>query len=66
MDLELGQISVLKDKMLVLKAQLQIAAKSTQIKARFLASITGKIISMSIAMGPVTYLMIRSATSLGA
>ena len=58
-DLGIGQISVPANKLCSLKAQLQVAAQNTQIKAKYLASITGKIISMSIAMGPVTRLMTR-------
>ena len=65
-DLDLGicQISVLEDKLSSLKMRLQVASYSTSIKARPLASITGKIISMSIAMGPVTCLMTRSMYAL--
>jgi len=57
LDLGVGQISVPEDS---LKTQLQLALNSTQIKAKFLASITGKVISMSIAMGPVTHVMTTS------
>ena len=64
LDLEKGQISVPEDKLCALKTQLQVAANSTQIKAKSLASITGKLISMSIAMGPVTRLMTRSMYAL--
>ena len=64
LDLGVGQISVPEDKLYSLKTQLQVATNSTQIKAKSLASITGKIISMSIAMGPVTRLMTRSMYAL--
>jgi len=60
LDLGIGQVSVPEDKLCSLKAQLQVVANSTQIRAKFLASITGKIISMSIAMGPVTCLMTKT------
>ena len=63
-DLGIGQISVPADKLRSLKAQLQVATQNSQIKAKSLASITGKIISMSIAMGPVTRLMTRSMYAL--
>ncbi|XP_065892728.1 uncharacterized protein [Dysidea avara] len=63
-DLGIGQISVPADKLCSRKAQLQIAAQNAQIKAKSLASITGKIISMSIAMGSVTRLMTRSMYAL--
>lgn len=63
-DLGVSQISVPQDKSRSLKTQLQVAAVKTQIKAKFLASITGKIISMSIAMGPVTRSMTRSMYAL--
>jgi len=53
-----------KDKLVALKSQLQIAAQSTKIRARSLASITGKIISMSIEIGPLTRLMTRSMYAL--
>jgi len=39
---------------------MQVAVNSTQTRAKRLASITGKIISMSIAMGLVTRLMTTS------
>jgi len=64
LDLGVGQISVPEDKLSSLKTQLHLALDSTQIKAKSLASITGKIISMSIAMGPVTRLMTRSMYAL--
>jgi len=59
LDLGIDQISVPEDKLSLLKTQLKVASYSSQIRARSLASITGKIISMSIAMGPVTRLMTR-------
>ena len=64
LDLGVGQISVPEDKLCSLKTQLQVPSNSTRIKAKSLAIITGKIISMSIAMDPVTCLMTRSMYAL--
>ena len=60
-DIGMSQISVPVD---LLKAQLQVAAQNTQVKAKSLASIAGKIISMSITIGPVMRLMTRSMYAL--
>ena len=47
-------------KLVKLRSQLQEALTHQPIPARKLASLIGKIISMSLALGPVTWLMIRS------
>ena len=59
LDLERGVISIPEGKIVVLKTQLEHAATKCAIKARDLASIIGKIISMSLAIGPVSRLMTR-------
>jgi len=48
----------------VLKQQLNQAATASQLKAQQLASVIGKIISMSLAIGPVAHLMTRSMYAL--
>ena len=60
LDLNGGVISVPEEKIVALKRQLKHAATNNQLKARQLASIIGKIISMSLALGPVARLMTRS------
>jgi len=57
-DLVTGQISVPGDKLCSLKAQLQVEHPNP------LTSITGKILSISTAMGTVTHLMTRSMYAL--
>ena len=64
LDLEQGQISIPEEKIEALKAHLGQAADQPTLKARDLASITGKIISMSLALGPVSRLMTRSMYAL--
>ena len=59
-DLALGQIEVPQDKLLSLQSRLQQAIQCPKIRARSLASIVGKIISMSLAFGPVSRFMTRS------
>ena len=48
LDLEQGCISVHLQKICVLKAMLTMAAKQTTLRAKFIASLVGKIIPMSI------------------
>lgn len=60
LDLKVGLISVLKEKIAVLKAQLLQVFRGLSVKARTLASVIGKIIAMSLAIGPVACLMTRS------
>ena len=59
LNLDQGVISVPEDKMSDLKSQLDKAANRDTLKACELASIIGKIISMSLAVGPVSHLMTR-------
>jgi len=63
-DLEKGKVIVPKEKLEALRVQLQQALVSKFLPARSIASITGKIISMSIALGTVTRLMTRSLYAL--
>jgi len=61
-DLEVGQISIPEEKIVALRSLLQLALQFKQIKAKLLASIIGKVISM--ALGHVSRLMTRSSYSL--
>ena len=47
-------------KISALKANLVMAVKQTTLKAKFIASLVGKIISMSLALGPVARFMTRA------
>ena len=51
-------------KILSLQTQLSQALKQNQLSARFVASLVGKIISLSRALGPVVRLMTRSLYAL--
>ena len=42
---------------------LQITGVATHLNARFIASLVGKIISMGLALGPMSRIMTRSCTS---
>ena len=64
LDLEQGQISIPEEKIEALKIDLGQAMDKPTLKARYLASITGKIMSMSLAIGPVRRLMTRSMYAL--
>ena len=55
-----GKIAIPQAKLNGLCIQLQQAVRQSKLHARYLASIVGKIISMSIAIGPVSRLMTRS------
>ena len=59
-DLAQGKIAVPQVKLSNLHVQLQQAIQNSELHAKYLASIIGKIISMSVAIGPVTRLMTRS------
>ena len=59
-DLEKGKIIVPNEKLDALHVQLWQALVSKFLLVRSIASITGKIISMLIALGPVTRLMTKS------
>ena len=60
LDLALGELSVPSQKIEALKSLLAQAVKAVDLPARQIASIIGKIISMSPALGPVARLMTRS------
>jgi len=60
LDLEEGQISIPQEKVTALRSLLQSALALKEIRAKFLASIIGKIISMSWGLGPISRLMTRS------
>ena len=63
-DLEKGKMEVTVEKLKALLLQVRQAFLSRVLPARSIASITGKIISMSIVLGPVTRLMTRSLYAL--
>ena len=63
-NLEKGKVIVPNEKLEVLHVQLRQALVSKFLPAQSIASITGKIISMSIALGTVTRLMTRSLYAL--
>ena len=60
LDLDKGQVFVPTEKVERLKSQLGQVQDASTLKARDLASIIGKLISMSLAIGPVARLMTRS------
>ena len=60
LDLARGHIEVLQEKLDSLLTMLTQATKTTKLSARFLASIVGRIISMGLAVGPVSRFMTRS------
>ena len=64
-DLDLGQgcISVPAKKVESLKTNLVLALKQPNLRAKFIASLVGKIISMSLALGPVDRFMTRALYS---
>ena len=59
-DLEIGQLTVPEDKLVCLCELLQSLLERAFVPAKVLASAIGRIISMSLALGPVTRLMTRS------
>ena len=63
-DLHQGKIAVPQEKIDTLKLQLQQAAGKPRLTAKSLASLTGKIIAMAIALGPVARLMTRELYAL--
>ena len=63
-DLGNGVISVPESKIAALKTQLVQAVVANQLRPRHLASIIGKIIAMSLAVGTVSHLMMRSMYAL--
>ena len=56
-NLALGQLTVSEAKLQSLLGQIHKAKENQSIPARVLASVIGKIIAMSLALGPVTRLM---------
>ena len=63
-DLNLGQISAPQDKVQSLLAHIKDVMSQDNPTARSIASVTGKIISLSLALGPVSRLMTRSLYAL--
>ena len=63
-DLLNGAILVPKAKVEAINSLLGLALKQGVLKARFLASIVGKIIALSLAVGPVARFMTRSLYSM--
>ena len=63
-DLRQGRIAVPQEKINTLKMQLEQAAQKPRLTAKVLASLTGKIITMSMALGPVARLMTRGLYAL--
>ena len=59
-DLKQGCISVPAKKINGLKANLQIAASQTALRAKFIASLVGKIVAMSLALGSLSRFMTRA------
>ena len=59
-NLEAGQIIVPTDKVHAFRSLVSSAIKTVVLPARHIARIIGKIISMSLAVGPVSRLMTRS------
>lgn len=59
-DLALGQIEVPNEKLVALQRRLDRACQAAQIPARSLASIVGRIISMGLAVSPVSRFKTRS------
>ena len=59
-DLERGCVSVPEAKLAALRAMLQITGVATHLNAWFIASMVGKIISMGLALGPMSRIMTRS------
>ena len=64
LDLESGQISVPKDKISALYSLLKSVISQGKLKAKLLASILGKIASLSLGVGPVNRLMTHSLYAL--
>ena len=62
-DLAKGVIQVPESKIVSLRSMLQVAKQASCVRAQYFASILRKIISMSLAFGPVTQFMTRSLDS---
>ena len=63
-DLHQGILSVPQEKIDALKTHLEQVAQKPTVPAKVLASLAGKIITMSIALGPVARLMMRGLFAL--
>ena len=63
LDLEEGKVKVPKEKLMCLQEMLENVKVGEEIPAKILASLIGKIMALSIAVGPVARLMIRSLYS---
>ena len=63
-DLHRGVLSVPQEKINALKTQLEQVALRPRLPAKVLASLAGKLIAMSIALGPVARLMTRGLFAL--
>ena len=63
-DLEGGKVKVPTEKLEALQLQVKQVMLSKTLTARSVAKITGKVISMSIALGQVSRLMTRSLYAL--
>ena len=59
-DVGLGQVEVPKEKIVALRVMLRQAWRSTQIRAKALATVVWKIIAMGLAIGPVSRFRTRS------
>ena len=59
-DLVLGQIQAPDSKIVMLQNMIEQARDISFVRPRYLASMLGKIISMSLAFGPVSRFMTRS------
>ena len=59
-DLSVGEFSVLAFKIEALKSKLRETKAAKCVPTRQLASLIGKIVSMSLALGPVSPLMTRN------
>ena len=64
LDLELGHISVPSEKIIKLKDSLAVAKEAQGLQAKTLASIVGRIISMSLGLRPIVRLRTRGMYAL--
>jgi hypothetical protein len=63
-DLDKGQIEIPAERVAALRSKLQSVCPLQRVPAKTLASVVGSIISMSLAIGPVSRFMTRSMYSL--
>lgn len=63
-DLDKGQIEIPAERVAALRSKLQSVCLLQRVPAKTLASVVGSIISMSLAIGPVSRFMTRSMYSL--